>query len=176
MSGVVIWFTGLPSSGKSTLAGLTRSRLGDLERGSCVLDGDVVRQLIAPKLRYSDGDRAEFYLALASLAAELARQGLIVLVAATAHLREYRRQARQLAPHFVEVWVTTPLSECRKRDNKGLYARGDADADATKLPGASTPYEEPEAAEVRASGGHDAAAVERIVSILRQNALQSAVT
>lgn len=60
MSGVVIWFTGLPSSGKSTLARFTRSRLGDLQRGSCVLDGDVVRQLIAPKLRYSDSDRAEF--------------------------------------------------------------------------------------------------------------------
>jgi len=162
MTGVVVWLTGLPSAGKTKLADAVRLRLRQDRTAHCVLDSDVLRAIIAPTLGYSEHDRAQFYATLARLAAELAQQGLIVLVPATAHLREYRRYARQLSPRFLEVWVTTPLAECRQRDSKGLYA---AAADTRgHLPGVDVRYEEPEHAEVLATGGDDLDAVERIVS------------
>jgi adenylylsulfate kinase len=164
MTGAVVWLTGLPSSGKSTLARAVQERLRSQGTSACTLDGDSLRAIIAVTLGYSDDDRRQFYAALARLAAELARQGLVVLVPATAHLREYRQAARQLAPRFIEVWVTTPLAECQRRDPKGLY-----EAAATTpgfLPGIHVRYEEPEHAEVLANGGEDAGAVERIVRLV----------
>lgn len=164
MTGVVVWLTGLPSSGKSTLARVVRSRLSSEGRSSCILDGDVLRAIIAPTLGYSEEERSEFYAALARLAAELAHQGLVVLVPATAHLREYRQLARQLAPRFAEVWVTTPLPECQRRDPKGLYAA--AVTAAGHLPGVDVRYEEPQNAELLANGGEDSVAVEGILHLI----------
>lgn len=164
MTGVVVWFTGLPSAGKTTLAEAVRSRLAHQGTVACLLDGDVLRAIIAPKLGYSESDRVDFYTALARLAAELAKQGLVVLVPATAHLRAYRQHARQLSPRFVEVWVTTALAECRRRDSKGLYAS--AATAPGQLPGVDIPYEEPEHAEVLAAGGDDLVAIERILSFV----------
>lgn len=165
MTGVVVWFTGLPSSGKSTLAQEVQRRLRASGATPCLLDGDVARELIAPGLGYSEGDREAFYTALGGLSAELARQGLTVLVAATAHQREYRRRARQLAPRFIEVWVTTPLEACRSRDAKDLYAAATNEPGGT-LPGLGAPYEPPEHAEVLASDGRDEQAVERVLTLL----------
>ena len=164
MTGMVVWFTGLPSAGKTTLAGAVRSRLVRLGTVPCMLDGDVLRAIIAPTFGYSESDRAQFYSALARLAAELAKQGLIVLVPATAHLRVYRQYARQLSARFVEVWVTTSLAECRRRDSKELYAS--AANSPGQLPGVDIRYEEPEHAEVLAAGGDDFGAVERILSFV----------
>ena len=161
MTGAVVWLTGLPASGKSTLATATRGRLLELAAACCVLDSDVVRRLVAPLLGYSDEAREAFYSALAGLAAELASQGLVVLVPATAHRRAYRERARQLAPRFLEVWVTTPLEECERRDDKGLYAA--AHRTPGNLPGVGVAYEAPEHAGVLAQGGHDHAAVAAIV-------------
>ena len=167
MTGVVVWLTGLPSAGKTKLADAIRIPLLKEKAAHCVLDGDVLRAIIAPTLGYSEDDRAQFYATLARLAAELAQQGLIVLVPATAHLREHRRYARQVSPRFLEVWVTTPLAECRQRDSKGLYAA--AANTRGYLPGVDVRYEEPEHAEVLATGGDDLDAVERIVSIARSS-------
>ncbi|HKY36795.1 MAG TPA: adenylyl-sulfate kinase [Polyangiaceae bacterium] len=164
MTGAVVWFTGLPSSGKSTLAREVQRRLREQGATPCLLDGDAVRGLIAPRLGYSDEDRTAFYVALGGLSAELARQGLTVLVAATAPQREYRRRARKLAPSFIEVWVTTPLEECQGRDSKGLYAA--ATSKPGTLPGVGSAYEAPEHAEVLASGGQDDRAVEHVLSLL----------
>jgi adenylylsulfate kinase len=163
MSGVVVWFTGLPSAGKTTLARDVQRSLSERGVLSCLLDSDELRAVLAPTLGYSDGARTEFYRALAGLAALLARQGLVVLVAATAHRREYRAKARALAPRFVEVWVTTSLDECQKRDDKGLYAA--ASLEPGSLPGVDIPYEAPEQAEVSASGGHDTWALEQILAL-----------
>jgi adenylylsulfate kinase len=165
MSGVVVWFTGLPSSGKTTLAQEVQRRLRSRGDTPCLLDGDMVRALIAPRLGYSEEDRTAFYGALGGLSAELARQGLTVLVAATAHRREYRRRARELAPRFIEVWVTTPLEECRSRDAKGLFAA--AMSKPGTLPGVGSVYDPPEHAEVLASGGQDEQAVERVLTLLQ---------
>lgn len=172
LSGVVTWFTGLPSSGKTTLAKSVRARLLGQGTPTCTLDGDVLRAIIAPGLGYSDSDRRLFYATLAKLAAELAAQGLVVLVPATAHLREYRQNARQLAPRFVEVWLTTPLAECQRRDSKGLYAT--ATTGHGRLPGVGAVYEEPIQAEVVANDGEDPSAVERIMTLVRRLASERA--
>jgi adenylylsulfate kinase len=143
--GVVVWFTGLPSSGKSTLAAKVAQALSG--RASVItLDGDEVRAALRPAPGYAEAERDAFYESLARLAALAARQGHVVLVSATANRRAFRERARALAPAFLEVFVDTPSDECRKRDAKGLYARGEA-----QLPGVGVVYEPPLSAEVVAT-------------------------
>jgi adenylylsulfate kinase len=140
--GLVVWFTGLPASGKSTWAARLQEDLR--ERGSpvCLLDGDDIRRLVRPDLGYNEKDRNLHYRSLAELAAYIARQGHIVLVAATAHKKSYRADAREVAPHFLEVFVDTPISLCHKRDPKALYRN--SQSGALPLPGAGIPYEPPD--------------------------------
>ena len=116
MTGAVVWFTGLPSSGKSQFAWRILAQLEMAGRPCCLLDGDRVRQLLHPMPGYSARERDDFYLTLGMLAVELSSQGLVVLVAATAHRRIYRERVRALVPSFVEVWLNAPLHECRARD------------------------------------------------------------
>jgi adenylylsulfate kinase len=158
--GVVVWFTGLPASGKSTLAERVRARLG---RPTLILDSDVMRGVLEAD-GYAPDDRDRFYRELAEIAAMLARQGLVVLVAATAQRRAYRAVARRLAPRFVEVWVRTPASACARQDVKGLYAR--AAAGQIALPGVAVPYEPPLAPDVTAGGGLDDAAAAAIAALI----------
>lgn len=167
MSGTVAWFTGLPASGKSTLARHVREALRERGRVDCVLlDGDEVRATLVPPAGYDEAGRAAFYETLARLAALLAGQGLQVLVAATAHRRQFRERARALAPRFLEVHVRTSVEECRRRDPKGLY--GSVAGGAVRaLPGAGAEYEPPLAPDVVAEGGEDAEAVRRVVEALR---------
>ncbi len=138
MTGVVAWFTGLPSSGKSTLAAEVAGELRLRGTEAVTLDSDELRGALIPPLGYDDESRARLYATLARLAALLARQGHIVLVPATAHRRAYRDDARALAPAFFEIFVDTPLAECRRRDTKGLYK-----AHVAEAPGAGLPYEPP---------------------------------
>ncbi len=145
--GAVVWFTGLPSSGKSTLAEKVRAALRHEGHMALRLDGDEVRGALVPTPGHWPAERDAFYETLARLAALLARQGAVVLVAATAHRRAHRERARQLAPRFIEVYVATPLEECERRDAKGLYALARA-GKAPLLPGVGIAYEAPERAEV----------------------------
>lgn len=157
--GIVVWLTGLPQSGKSTLARRVRDRLAP--RRACVLlDSDEVRAAVGAG-SYGAGDRDAFYRMLAGLAALLARDGHVVLVAATAPRRAHRDAARAAAPAFAEVWVRTPLADCEARDAKGLYARARR-GDAPDLPGLGAAYEPPAAPDIVADGGHDAAAASAI--------------
>jgi len=161
--GAVVWFTGLPQSGKSTLAGRVRDRIGP--RRSCVLlDSDKVRAAIGDD-RYGIGDRDAFYRMLAGLAGMLAREGHVVLVAATAPRLVHRAAARAAAPRYIEVWVKTPLAECKARDRKGLYARA-RQGEAPDLPGMGAAYEPPPSPDVVADGGLDDAAVAAIERLL----------
>lgn len=150
MTGVVVWFTGLPRSGKSSLARAVRARLVG-HRPVAILDGDEVRAALVPTPGYDPEGRDAFYATLARLAALLASQGLVVLVPATAHRRSYRERARALAPRFIEVHLTGSLAECIKRDPAGLYA---TTAHAA-LPGLGVEYEPPHTADLRAAGGED---------------------
>jgi adenylylsulfate kinase len=163
----IVWFTGLPSSGKTTLARRAQALLRRAGRVSVLLDGDELRELIGTHA-YGPDDRAQFYRQLAALATLVANQGITVLVAATAPRREDRDRARAaLAPGgvFVEVWVKTPLSVCEARDPKGLYARARRDK-ANELPGVGVAYQPPTAPDVTADGGFDDAAVAAIESRL----------
>jgi adenylylsulfate kinase len=163
--GIVVWLTGLPQSGKSTLARRVRDRLAP--RRACVLlDSDEVRAAIGAD-RYGAGERDAFYRTLAGLAGLLAGQGHAVLVAATAPRRGYREAARAAAHRFVEVWVTTPLAACEARDTKGLYASARR-GDAPDLPGLGAAYEPPESPELVADGGLDDAAAAAIEQAIEQ--------
>ncbi len=162
MSGVVVWLTGKPSSGKSTLAVSVRDRLAGEGAPVCLLDGDVVRVALVPRPGYDPKARDDFYATLANLAALLATQGLVVLVAATAHLRAFRERARTKAPAFVEVFVDASQQEVEQRDARGLYAAV-REGRVGGVPGADLVYETPTSPEVTARGGLDAEAVEAVL-------------
>jgi adenylylsulfate kinase len=164
--GAIVWFTGLPSSGKTTLARRAHARLAAAGRPAVVLDSDELRDALDAH-SYATGDRDRFYRTVAALAALVARQGVVALVAATAPHRADRDRARAElgrgpAPgRFIEVWVDTPLAECQARDPKGLYAQAQRGA-ADQLPGVGAVYEAPVAPEVTANGGFDEAALAAI--------------
>ncbi len=164
-AGYIVWITGFPAAGKTTLARALRTRLQQDRIACCMLDSDDVRREIKPSHGYDSAGRAAFYETLANLAAMLARQGLVVIVPATANLRAYRNRARILAPHYVEVHVKTPVSECAERDPKGLYGRANTRSDVA-LPGVNAPYEPPQAPDVCATGGFDASAIDAIAALV----------
>lgn len=164
-AGAVVWLTGPPAAGKSTLARRLVARLAVEGLAHALLDGDAVRAALGRPAGRGATERDAFYEALARLAALLARQGLVVVVAATAHRRAHRRRARALAPRFLEVYVATPAAARRARDPRGLYAAA-ARGEAAGVPGADLAYEPPRAPEVVAADGRDPAAVERVLGRL----------
>jgi adenylylsulfate kinase len=165
--GAVAWITGLPSSGKSTFAARLRDRLRAAGAPAIVLDGDTVRAALVPPPGFDAPSRRAFYETLGNLALALAgaEDGLTVIVAATAHRREFRDRVRARAQRFVEVLVDTPAETCAARDPRGLWARARA-GEAPSLPGAGAAYERPPAPEVVAAGGEDARAVEAAAALL----------
>ena len=140
--GAVIWFTGLAGSGKSTVATVVEAMLK--ERGLPVenLDADEVRQNLSPNLGFSLEARDENTKRLAWMGKMLSKHGINVVIAAVATLRKFRDRARELNPHFVEVYVHCPLEVCQERDPKGLYARR-ARGEINDVDGIDIPYEEP---------------------------------
>lgn len=145
----VFWFTGLSGSGKSTLSDAFYASLRARGVPACVLDGDVVRRGLCADLGFSEADRDENQRRVAHVAALMQAAGLTVLVATISPLRRYRDVARSLcAPgDFVEVYMSTPLAECERRDVKGLYKKA-RDGGIAHFTGISAPYEAPLQAEV----------------------------
>lgn len=143
-SGWAIWLTGLPASGKSTIARLVQQRLRDKEIAAVMLDSDALRPILAPAAGYDEAGRLAFYSRLVDLAELLVAQGVNVLIAATANRHAYRDAARARLPHFAEVWVQCPVDVCRTRDDKGLYARAQAGI-VHNFPGVDLVYEAPPA-------------------------------
>jgi len=146
----VIWFTGLPGAGKSTLANSLEKLLHKDGRHTMVLDGDNVRRGLNRDLGFEASDRLENVRRVAHVAQLMVDAGLIVIVALISPSRSERRWARELvgSSQFIEVFVDTPLKECIRRDPKGHYAR----ALAGKIPdftGISSNYEPPEDPEIR---------------------------
>jgi adenylylsulfate kinase len=151
-SGVTVWLTGLPSSGKSTLAAGLAERLRAEGRLVEVLDGDEVRANIAPELGFTKEDRQENVRRIGWLAQLLARNGVTVLVPVIAPYAQARagvreRHAAQGTPYF-EVHVATPVGVCAARDVKGLYAK-QARGEISGLTGVDDPYEAPVDPELR---------------------------
>jgi adenylyl-sulfate kinase len=151
--GAVVWLTGLPGAGKSTMATALERHLFD--RGCCVLvlDGDVMRTGLSSDLGFSHADRTEHIRRLGELAALLANTGTIVLAAAispyVADRARARRRLSEVNPSlpFIEVFVDAPLAVCEARDPKGLYVRARAGV-VTGFTGVSDPYEAPTSPEV----------------------------
>jgi adenylylsulfate kinase len=168
MTGAIVWITGLPASGKSTFAARLRAVLVEARVPCAVLDGDEVREALDHRDHTLAG-RGRFYRALAALAANLARQGLTVLVPATAPLRSHRDEARARFARVLEIHVQTSLAECERRDPKGLYALARA-GQAPDLPGAGTPYEPPDHPDVVAAGGEDGAAIAAAARLISRTA------
>lgn len=146
-TGWTVWLTGLPASGKTSLAYTLRVALRRRGVNAVILDSDEVRAILTPSPTYTRDERDRFYAALVELAALLTRYHANVIVAATASRRTYRDAARRGLSPFAEVWIRCPIEVCRCRDSKGLYARADA-GDITTLPGVGVPYEVPEAPDV----------------------------
>jgi adenylyl-sulfate kinase len=147
MQGYVVWFTGLPSAGKSTLAQLLRAELQQRGLTAELLDGDEVRRGLTRDLGFSKQDRDENIRRIAFVAHLLARNGVVALTAAISPYRAIRDEARQTIGRFVEVYVKCPVEVCMQRDVKGLYQRALA-GELPNFTGVSDPYEEPLAPEV----------------------------
>ena len=147
-----IWLTGLSGSGKSTIANLMEKRLHAEGKHTYVLDGDNVRHGLNRDLGFTDADRVENIRRVAEVAKLMVDAGLIVLVSFISPFRSERRMARDLFAEgeFVEVFVDTPIQECERRDVKGLYAKARR-GDLQNFTGIDSPYEAPEAPELRLS-------------------------
>ncbi len=145
----VIWFTGLSGSGKSTIANALERKLHEAGIHSYLLDGDNVRHGLNRDLGFSDGDRVENLRRVAEVAALMADAGLMVLTAFISPFQSDRDQVRQrIKPgQFIEVFIDTSLSECERRDPKGLYKKARAGT-ITQFTGIDSDYEVPKKPDV----------------------------
>jgi adenylyl-sulfate kinase len=154
--GATVWMTGLPGSGKSTIASGVESALLGSGRSAYILDGDNLRHGLNGDLGFSAEDRAENVRRTAEVSALLADAGVVVLVALVSPYRADREAARAVHEArglpFLEVHVATPLEECERRDPKGHYARARA-GELAHLTGVDDPYEPPAAADVVVGAG-----------------------
>jgi bifunctional enzyme CysN/CysC len=168
---MAVWFTGLSGSGKSTIADLAERCLHAAGRHTFTLDGDNVRHGLNRDLGFTEADRSENIRRAAEAARLMVEAGLIVLISFISPFRADRAAARGLfAPgEFIEVFVDTPIAECRRRDPKGLYRRADAGL-IRNFTGIDAPYEAPEAPELRlrTTTGSAEAMAEEVVAALRR--------
>ena len=137
-----VWFTGLPSSGKSTLARLVETRIRERGFPVMVLDGDEVRTWLTAGLGFSREDREENIRRIAHLAMFQNRAGVATITAAISPYRSAREAAREVIGRFIEVYVDCPLEVCERRDVKGLYKKARR-GEVQRFTGVSDPYEAP---------------------------------
>lgn len=145
MSGMVIWITGLPGSGKSTIADAVKQKHPDV----IILRMDDLRKIVTPQPTYSETERDMIYRCLVYLAKTISDLGHDLIIDATGNMRQWRELARQLIPSFAEVYLKCPLDICRQREEqrtethgapKDIYVKG---ANGAPVPGVTVPYEEP---------------------------------
>ncbi|MDX8152513.1 adenylyl-sulfate kinase [Patulibacter brassicae] len=169
--GATVWLTGLPASGKSTIAVELERELVAAGRFAYLLDGDNVRHGLSGDLGFDRAGRSENVRRVGHVARFFADAGGVAVASLVSPFREDRWWVRALhaaaALPFVEVFVDTPLEECRRRDPKGLYARS-TNGGLPDMTGDGSPYEPPLQPEVRVRTAHEDvdAAVARIVAAL----------
>jgi bifunctional enzyme CysN/CysC len=144
-----IWFTGLSGSGKSTIANILEKKLFEQGFHTYLLDGDNLRHGLNRDLGFTEADRVENIRRVAEVASLMVDAGLIVLASFISPYRAEREMARQLFAEgeFIEVFVDTPLSECEKRDVKGLYAKARR-GELKNFTGIDSDYERPQYSEL----------------------------
>jgi bifunctional enzyme CysN/CysC len=166
---VVLWFTGLSGSGKSTIANILEKKLAAAGRHTYLLDGDNVRHGLNKDLGFTDADRVENIRRVAEVAKLMADAGLIALVSFISPFRAERRMARELMGEgeFVEIFVDAPLAIAESRDVKGLYAKARKGL-IKNFTGIDSPYEPPESPEIHLDAGQGTAeaAADRILEYL----------
>ncbi len=173
---VLLWFTGLSGSGKSTIANLVEKRLLDLGRHTYTLDGDNVRHGLNRDLGFTKADRIENIRRIGEMAKLMVDAGLITLTSFISPFRAERRMARDLMGEneFVEIFVNTPLDVCESRDVKGLYAKARR-GEIKNFTGIDSEYQEPENPEIHVNTVDMSAdsAAEMIVIYLRDHGFLS---
>lgn len=143
-----IWFTGLSGAGKSSLANELEKRLVAMGRHTMLLDGDNIRMGLNKNLGFRENDRIENIRRIAEVAKLMNDAGLIVLTSFISPFVRDRRSAREIiGDAFIEVYVSTPLEECERRDVKGLYKKARS-GELSNFTGVNSPYEVPEHPEV----------------------------
>jgi bifunctional enzyme CysN/CysC len=165
----IVWFTGLPGAGKSTVANIVEQRLHARGHHTMLLDGDNVRHGLNRDLGFTETDRVENIRRAGEVAKLMTESGLIVLCSFISPYRAERDTIRALMKvgEFIEVFVDTPIEECIRRDPKGLYAKAKAGA-IKNLTGLDAPYEAPQFPELhlRSVDEHPEQLAEKIVSFL----------
>jgi sulfate adenylyltransferase len=176
--GFCVWFTGLPSAGKSTIAEILATKLSENGRKVTLLDGDVVRTHLSKGLGFSREDRETNIMRIGFVAAEIVRHEGVVLCAAVSPYRSTRDQVRSRfdTGKFIEVFVNTPVDVCQTRDVKGLYARAKSGT-LKGFTGVDDPYEAPIRPEIDIDTVSLSAeeAADRILDHLRQNSFFASV-
>lgn len=164
-----VWITGLPASGKSTVAAKLRAQLNARGVDVAVLESDELRKILTPNPQYDSKERDTFYRQMVYVGVLLTKHGVSVIFDATANRRLYREWARQQIPKFVEVYVECPLVTCMARDPKGIYRRGHEGA-AQAVPGLQAAYEAPENPEIVLHGDQEAPddAARRVITKLAE--------
>ena len=167
--GFCLWLTGLPSAGKTTIAKALTPKLRALGWKVELLDGDEVRMGLSSDLGFDRAAREAHASRVSYVAKVLARNDVIPIVALISPYRSSRAKAREMIGPFVEVYITTPVAECEKRDVKGLYKKA-REGKIHEFTGVDDPYEAPEHPEIvvdTVDRTVDAAA-EQILSDLRR--------
>jgi adenylylsulfate kinase len=141
---VVIWFTGLSGSGKSSLAHSVEEELHNLDCRTFVLDGDNIRHGLSSNLSFSDDDRKENIRRIGEVAKLMMESGVIAMTAFISPFKKDRNLVRQLLPQgdFIEIYCNASLEACESRDVKGLYKRARA-GEIKNYTGIDSPYEAP---------------------------------
>jgi len=147
MNGFTVWFTGLPSSGKSTLAKVLRDEIEKKNRHVEILDGDEVRLRLSKGLGFSKEDRDENIRRISYVAKIITRCGAVAITCAISPYKSIRQEARQEIQDFIEVFVDCELEQCIKRDLKGLYKKA-LSGEIKNFTGISDPYEKPDNPEI----------------------------
>lgn len=143
-----IWMSGLSGAGKSTIANALEKRLYTMGKKTMLLDGDNVRMGLNSNLGFSDEDRVENIRRIAEVAKLMNDAGLIVITAFISPYRQDRRNAKKIIGEgFREVYVSTSIAECEKRDVKGLY-KAAREGKIAHFTGITSPYEAPERPDV----------------------------
>ena len=146
--GCTVWFTGLPCSGKSTLARMTFEKLSGLGLPVEILDGDEIRKHFSAGVGFSKEERSAHLRRVSYLCQMLTKHGVIVIAAFISPYRENRAYARGLiGDRFVEIFTDSSVEVCVKRDIKGMYKRAIA-GEIKQFTGISDPYERPERPEL----------------------------
>ncbi len=143
MQAPVIWLTGIPASGKTTIALELKKFYEKKGLAADILDGDEIRKTLSKDLGFSPEDRKEHNRRVIFVAKILAKNGVTTIIPLISPYRETRDYARKEIPEFVEVWIKASVDECKKRDPKGLYKKALA-GEIKNLTGLQAPYEEPQ--------------------------------